>query len=397
MTGSAASCARLGPAGNLLTSERSYFDQQPSETGSMASPRPRPGILEIQPYVAGKAEADGAERTIKLSANESALGPSPKAVMAMQMALGDSHRYPDGGAHGLRTALGKRFELDPERIVCGAGSDELIQLLNLAFAGPGDEVLHSAHGFLMYRLNALSSGAMPISAPETNLKTSVDALLAMVSTRTKLVFIANPNNPTGSYLTADELSNLHAGLPEDVVLVIDAAYAEYADAGDYTSGQDLVDRADNVVMIRTFSKLFGLAALRLGWLYAPPSIVDILNRVRGPFNVGTLAQKAGIAALEDLDHQKRSVEHNNHWMPRMTQAIAGLGLTAHPSIANFILIGFPADGPKTAGAASTWLEKDGITARPMAAYGLPNCLRLSIGSDEDNRMAVGSIERFMTS
>ncbi|MDH3663683.1 MAG: histidinol-phosphate transaminase [Alphaproteobacteria bacterium] len=363
----------------------------------MASPRPRPGILEIQPYVGGKAEAKGAARTIKLSANESALGPSPKAIDAIEAALADSHRYPDGGADRLRAAIGRRFELDPERIVCGSGSDELIHLLIAAYAGPGEEVLYSAHGFLMYRLNALAAGATPVAAPETGLRTDIDALLARVTSRTRLVFIANPNNPTGSYITADELSRLHAGLPEDVVLVIDAAYAEYAHRDDYTTGRELIDRAENVVMTRTFSKMFGLAALRLGWLYAPPGIVDVLNRVRGPFNVNSLAQTAGIAALEDLDHQERSIAHNDHWLPRMTQAISGLGLSVHPSIANFVLIEFPADGAKTASAASTWLEKDGITARPMTAYGLPHCLRLSIGQAEDNKAAIDSLEGFMTS
>ncbi|MGI9498940.1 MAG: histidinol-phosphate transaminase [Geminicoccaceae bacterium] len=363
----------------------------------MANPRPRPGILEIQPYVGGKAAADGAARTIKLSANESALGPSPKAIEAIESALVHSHRYPDGGADRLRAAIGRRFSLAPAQIVCGSGSDELIHLLIAAFAGPGEEVLYSAHGFLMYRLNALAIGATPVAAPENGLRTDVDAILAHVTTRTRLVFIATPNNPTGSYITADELSRLHAGLPDDVLLVIDAAYAEYVHRDDYTTGQELVDRTANVVMTRTFSKMFGLAALRLGWLYAPPGIVDVLHRVRGPFNVNSLAQTAGIAALEDRDHQERSVAHNDHWLPRMTQAIAGLGLTVYPSIANFILIGFSADDPKTASAASTWLEKDGITARPMVAYDLPNCLRLSIGQEEDNRAAIDSLERFMAS
>jgi histidinol-phosphate aminotransferase len=363
----------------------------------MAHPRPRAGVLEIQPYVGGKASADGAARTIKLSANESALGPSPKAIAAMRAALGDSHRYPDGGADRLRDAIGRRFELDPARIVCGAGSDELIHLLINAYAGPGDEVLYSAHGFLMYRLNALAAGAVPVAAPETDLRADVDALLAKVTTRTRVLFIANPNNPTGSYLTGEELARLRAGLPEDVVLAIDAAYAEYVHEADYVSGRELVDRFENVVMTRTFSKMFGLAALRLGWLYGPPAIVDVMNRVRGPFNVNSLAQVAGIAALEDVDHQTRSVAHNDHWLPRLAQAIAGLDLVAHPSIANFVLIGFSADGRKTAAAASAWLEKDGITARPMGAYGLPDCLRLSIGREEENRAAIGSLERFMTS
>ena len=363
----------------------------------MASPRPRPGVLEIQPYIGGKAEAAGGGRTIKLSANESAIGPSPKAVKAIATAAKESHRYPDGGADKLRSAIGKRFSLDPDRIVCGSGSDELIHLLSLAYAGPGDEVLYSAHGFLMYKLSALAVGAMPVAAPEQDLRTDVDALLAAVTTRTRLVFIANPNNPTGSYITGDELSRLHASLPDDVILAIDAAYAEYVHREDYASGQELVDRADNVVMTRTFSKMFALGALRLGWLYGPPGIVDVMHRVRGPFNVNSLAQAAGVAALEDRDHQERSVAHNDQWLPRMTQAIAGLGLTVHPSVANFLLIGFPQEGGRTASAASAFLEKDGIVARPMAAYGLPDCLRLSIGLEEENQAVIESLERFVRS
>ncbi len=363
----------------------------------MASPRPRPGILEIQPYVGGKASADSDKKTIKLSANESAIGPSPKAVAAIQAVLGESHRYPDGGSSALRAAIGERFGLDPAMIVCGSGSDELIYYLATAFAGPGDEVLYSAHGFLMYKLNALAAGATPIAVPETGLRADVDALLARVTTRTRLVFIANPNNPTGSYLTVEELNRLHAGLPGDVLLVIDAAYAEYVEAADYASGRELVERVDNVVMTRTFSKLFGLAALRVGWAYASPLVVDILQRVRGPFNVNALAQSAGIAALQDRDHQERSVAHNDHWLPRMKQAISGLGLTVHPSVANFLLIEFPGEGAKTAAAASLWLEKDGIVLRPMAAYGLPDCLRLSIGPEDENAAVLQSLERFMAS
>jgi histidinol-phosphate aminotransferase len=361
----------------------------------MAHLRPRPGILEIEPYVGGKAAVAGAGRVIKLSANESAIGPSPKAVAAVRDAAAAIHRYPDGGASDLRAAIGERFGLDPTRLVCGAGSDELIQFLIRAYAGPGDEVLYSAHGFLMYKLTALSAGATPVAAPETNLRTDVDALLARITSRTRMVFIANPNNPTGSYLTRAELDRLHAGLPEDVLLVIDAAYAEYVDLKDYASGLELVDRADNVVMTRTFSKLFGLAALRLGWLYAPPPIVDVLNRVRGPFNVGTPAQIAGIAALADLDHQERSRKHNDLWLPRLAQALGGIGLTVHPSIANFLLIGFSPEGQRTAAKASAWLERGGVIARPMAAYGLPDCLRISVGLEEENRVVIDRLSGFM--
>jgi histidinol-phosphate aminotransferase len=361
----------------------------------MAKLRPRPGILEIEPYVGGRSAIDGAARVIKLSANESALGPSPKAVAALQAAAADSHRYPDGGAEALRDAIGARFQLDPAQIVCGAGSDELIQLLMRAYAGPGDEVIYSAHGFLMYKLSALGVGAAPVAAPERGLRADVDALLACLSSRTRMLVLANPNNPTGSYLSAEELARLHARLPEDVLLVIDAAYAEYVRRNDYTSGLELVDRADNVVMTRTFSKLFGLAALRLGWLYAPAAVVDVLHRVRGPFNVGTPAQVAGIAALEDLNHQDRSLAHNDLWLPWLAEHLGALGLTVHPSIANFLLVEFDRDGARTAGAASAWLEERGILARPMAAYGLPHCLRISVGLEAENRAVVAALGELM--
>src|SRR5918995_2557035 len=345
----------------------------------MARLRPRPGILEIEPYVGGKAEVAGIVRAIKLSANGSPLGPSPRAIAALQAAAPEAHRYPDGAAERLRRTIGARFDLDPDRIVCGAGSDELIQLLMRAYAGPGDEVLYSAHGFLMYKLSALGGGAARVPAPGRALTADVDALLARLSSRTRMVFIANPNNPTGSYLDADELARLHAGLPEDVLLVIDAAYAEYVRRNDYTAGIDLVDRADNVVMTRTFSKLFGLAALRLGWLYAKPPVVDVLHRIRGPFNVGTPAQVAGIAALEDLEHQERAHAHNDRWLPWLAQQLSGLGLQVHPSAANFVLVSFERAPEGSAAAASVWLEQRGVLARPMAAYGLPGCLRLSVG------------------
>lgn len=362
---------------------------------SPATPRPRPGILEIRPYVGGKAEVGTGRPAIKLSSNESAIGPSPKAIAAYQAEAARLHRYPDGGCTALRQAIARRCNLDAERIVCGAGSDELIALLVRAYAGPGDEVLYSAHGFLMYRLAALACGAHPVAAPERGLKADVDALLARVTSRTRLVFLANPNNPTGSYLTGEELARLRAGLPEDVLLVVDAAYAELVGAPDYASGLELALAHDNVVMCRTFSKLHALAALRLGWLFGGAEVVDVLNRVRGPFNVSQPAQAAGVAALEDLDHQARAKAHNDRWLPWLAAEIQGLGLEVWPSVGNFLLIGFPREPGRDAAAANAWLEREGVIPREMAAYGLPHCLRLSVGLEDENRRAVAALAGFV--
>ena len=282
-------------------------------------PAPRPGILDIAPYVGGEHAGH-----IRLASNEGALGPSPRAMEAYQRVAGELHRYPDGGSKDLRNAIAKRFGLDAERIVCGAGSDELISLLIRAYAGPGDEVLYPEHGFLMYPIGAKSVGATPVKAPETNLTTDVDHLLAHVTPRTKLVFVANPNNPTGTYITAEEMARLHAGLPSNVVLVIDAAYAEYMNSNDYSAGQELVDRHPNVVMTRTFSKIFALGSLRLGWAYCPAGIADVLNRVRGPFNVSAAAQAAGVAAVEDAEFLERSRTHNEQWRGGCSSGGAGL-------------------------------------------------------------------------
>jgi histidinol-phosphate aminotransferase len=349
------------------------------------APRPRPGILEITPYVGGKAETAG-RRAIKLSANEGPLGPSPKAIEAYRAIGPELHRYPDGGCTALRAAIGRRFNLDPERIVCGAGSDELISLLTRAYAGPGEEVLHSAHGFLMYPLATLACGATPVAAPERDLTADVDALLARVTSRTRMVFLANPNNPTGSYLSGEELARLHRGLPADVLLVIDAAYAEYVGAADYSSGLELAAREPNVVMTRTFSKLFGLGALRVGWLYGPPAVIDVINRTRGPFNVASAGQVAAIAALEDVEHQAAARAHNDRWLPWLAAELARLRFNVHPSVGNFILVDF-ADAP----AANAFLEGRGIIPRMMGAYGLPQALRISVGLEAENRALVAAL------
>lgn len=362
----------------------------------MTSPRPRPGILEIVPYVGGKAGASSDRPVAKLSSNESPLGPSPVAAAAYRELAGELHRYPDGGSVQLRHAIGRRHQLDPEHIVCGAGSDELIGLLVRAYAGPGDEVLYSRHGFLMYPLAALAAGAHPVAAPERNLKADVEALLEHVTSRTRLVFLANPNNPTGSYLTGAELRRLREGLPADVILVIDAAYAEYAEATDYDSGLELAGSTPNTVAMRTFSKLYGLAALRLGWMTAAPGIVDVMNRVRGPFNVSLAAQAAGVAALADEDHADKARAHNRAWLPWLERELTALGLRTYPSLGNFLLVEFPQGAGRNAAAANAYLEAEGVIPRQMGAYGLSDCLRISIGLEEENRRFVAALGAFVS-
>jgi histidinol-phosphate aminotransferase len=361
------------------------------ETG----PAPRPGILDIAPYVGGEATIAGVERPIRLASNESALGPSPKAMAAYRALASDIHRYPEGSSEVLREAIGRHHGLDPAQIVCGAGSDELIALLLRCYAGPGDEVLYSRHGFLMYPIGALSVGATPVAAPERALTADVDSLLAHVTPRTRLVFIANPNNPTGTYLGAEELSRLHAGLPSSVVLAIDAAYAEFVNRNDYEAGARLVDGADNVVMLRTFSKIYALAGLRLGWGYFPPAIADVLNRVRGPFNVSTPALAAGVAAVEDTDALSRARAHNDRWQPWFSNRLAAIGLPLTPSVGNFVLPRFPDEPGRDAQAAFAFLQSRGILTRMMGGYGLPQYLRITIGTGQEMEKVAAALGEFM--
>ena len=356
----------------------------------MTSPVPQPGILDIEAYVGGASKIAGVDRVIKLSSNEGPLGASPRAIEAYKAAGADMHRYPDGGSAKLRDALGERWGLNAGQIVCGNGSDDVLQLLAQAFCGPGDEVLYSQHGFLVYPIAAKSCGATPVAAPETNLTTSVDALLARVTEKTKIVFIANPNNPTGTYIPASEVRRLHEGLPEHVLLVIDAAYAEFVDAPDYEDGSAMVEEFSNVAMTRTFSKVFGMGGLRLGWAYLPPAIADVLNRTRGPFNVSMPAQAAGIAALEDRDFFDRTLAHNGIWRAWLAQQLGGLGLEVTPSATNFLLVKF-ADGP----AADAYLRSKGIIVRAVGAYGLPNHLRITIGTEAEMRAVIDALRDFL--
>lgn len=356
-------------------------------------PQPKPGILGIAPYVGGKSKAKG-KRAVKLSSNESPLGPSPRARKAFLDAAGRLHRYPDGNAAALREAISKVHGIAPARIICGAGSDELIGLLVHAYAGEGDEVLYTEHGFLMYKIYAQAAGATPVVAPEKNLRTDVDALLKCVTPRTKILFLANPNNPTGSYISKSEMKRLHKGLPPHVILAVDGAYAEYAGAPDYACGRELADSTENTVMLRTFSKIYGLSALRVGWAYAPAAIIDVLNRIRGPFNVSQPGQDAGSAAMLDKAFTAKAQKFNAKWLAWLSREIGKLGLKVYPSIANFVLVEFP-KGKHSAANANQFLMQRGLIVREVANYGLPECLRISVGLEVDNRAVVKALRDFL--
>ena len=361
---------------------------------SMQRPQPRPGVLAIDPYVPGKSAAPGVARVFKLSSNETPLGPSPHAIAAYRAVADHLQDYPDGAATPLREAIGRAFGLDPGRIVCGAGSDDLLNLLADAYLQDGDEAIHTTHGFLVYPIATLGSGAQPVAAAEKNYTADVDAILAAVSARTKIVFLANPNNPTGTYIGFDEVKRLHRALPAHVLLVLDAAYAEYVRRNDYESGIELVATSDNVVMCRTFSKIYGLAALRLGWMYGPAHVVDAVNRIRGPFNVNAAAMAAGVAAVADAAHIEAARAHNEKWLAWLSAEIRKLGLEVTPSVANFVLIHFPKQKGRTAVDADAFLTGRGLILRRVAAYHLPDALRMTVGTEEANRLVVEALAAF---
>lgn len=357
-------------------------------------PVPRSGILDIDLYVPGGSKAAPGKKLYKLSSNETPLGPSPKAREAYAEVAGKLELYPDGSSTELRQAIAETHRLNIDRIICGNGSDELLHLLAECYLSPGDEAIYSEHGFLVYRISILAAGATPVVAKETAYTTDVDAILAAVTSRTRMVFLANPNNPTGTYIPMAEVRRLHAGLPGNVLLVLDAAYAEYVRRNDYESGLELVASAGNVVMTRTFSKIHGLAALRIGWLYGPRPVVDVLERVRGPFNLNAAAIRAGAAAMRDRAFVEAAVEHNLRWSDWLGSELAKLGLTVTPSVANFLLVHFPGEG-KTADAADRALLAEGVVVRKVGGYGLPNALRITVGSEEACRRLVEVMTAFM--
>ena len=360
----------------------------------MARPQPKEGVLKVTPYAGSEAKAEGGQ-LINISSNESAFGASARALEAYADAGANLRRYPEIDARSLRQALAAHYDLEPERIICGTGSDQIIDLIALAYAGVGDEVVYSAHGFQMYPIAAHAVGATPVAAPETHLTADVDAIIAAVNERTRIVFLANPNNPTGTFVTRSELARLHAGLPGDVLLVIDAAYAEYVTQAEFEPGIELTRAHDNVVMTRTFSKIYALAALRVGWAYGPTEIIGILDRIRPPFNVNAPAIAGAIAALEDREHTENARRHNSDILSWFTGELAGFGLTVNPSVANFVIVHFDGDSPKHAEAAYQFLLGKGIVTRRVGGYGLPDWVRMSMGTREEMETVRDALKEFL--
>ncbi len=344
-------------------------------------PQPKPGILKIAPYVPGKSSTGNGIEAIKLSSNESPLGASPKAVEAYAATARYLADYPDGGSTALRETLAEIHGLEAERIIIGAGSDEVLHMLSETYLGDGDEAVMSEYGFLMYPIATMAAGATNVVARDRNYTVDVDAMLASVTEKTRIVWLANPNNPTGTWLSDDEVRRLHAGLRPDIILVIDNAYAEYVTAPDFATGAALVREAGNVVMVRTFSKM-GLAALRVGWLYGPDHIVDALNRMRGPFNVSMPAQQAAIAAAGDADFTAKLSAHNAKWRSWLTDQLRSNRIEVPDSQGNFILALFDENAGPGAAEMFTALAEAGLIVREMGGYGLPSALRISIGSEE---------------
>jgi histidinol-phosphate aminotransferase len=361
----------------------------------MSRPMPRPGVLDIAPYVPGKSSAPGVAKVFKLSANETPLGPSPKAIEAFKACAAHLEDYPDGASRVLREAIGRSFGLDPDRIICGAGSDEILNFLGHAYLGAGDEAIMTEHCFLVYPIATRANGAKCVVVPEKDFTANVDAILAAVTPRTKIVWIANPNNPTGTYVPFDEVKRLQRSLPPHVLLVVDAAYAEYVSRNDYEAGIELVATTENTVMCRTFSKIHGLASLRVGWMYAPAHIIDAINRIRGPFNVSTPAMLAAAASLTDTANLEHARAHNEQWRGWLTEEIGKLGLKVTPSVANFVLIHFPLEKGRTADDADAFLTKRGLVLRGLKNYKLPHALRLTVGTEEANRLVVAALREFV--
>ena len=351
---------------------------------------PQPGILDIELYQGGASHVDGVSNVLKLSSNENPYGPSDKAKEAYARAVHELHRYPSTDHAGLRGALGEVWGVDPERVICGVGSDELLHLMAQAYAGPGDEVIHTEHGFAIYRIVTLGAGATPVEVPERERVIDVDAILAACTERTKLVYIANPANPTATMIGLAEITRLAEGLPPQAILVLDGAYAEFAEG--YDGGKALVEARENVVMTRTLSKIYGLGGLRIGWAYAPRAIIDVLNRLRGPFNLSGAALATAEAAIRDMPYLQRCRTENARWRDWLSHALAEIGVPSDTSSANFILARFASEAEAL--ACNAHLLSQGIIVRHPKSYGFPHCLRITVGDEAACRRVAHAIGQF---
>lgn len=361
----------------------------------MQTPVANPWIRAIEAYVPGAARGPGGAEPLKLSSNENPWGASPLVAERIRAFAHGVHRYPDGAASELRRRIAFLHDLDPERIVCGTGSDEILQLLPLIYCKPGDSVVHVRHGFMVYPIAARRAGAEPLAAPDAAYTADVDAILATVRADTRIVFLANPNNPTGTMISAGEVARLHAALRPDILLVLDQAYAEYLDTPDPDGALALARTAPNVVATRTFSKIYGLGGLRVGWATGPAAVIAELNRVRAPFPISTLGLAAAETALADQEWVSRCREANAVERARLASAIGALGnhgLAAVPSAANFVLMTCPPEGPLSAEALSSWLGARGILIRWLPKQGLANALRISVGTEAETGRFIEALQ-----
>lgn len=359
------------------------------------TPEPKPGILDIEAYVGGKSKVEGIAHPVKLSSNENILGCSPAATQAYLAAAQRLNLYPDGRATALRQAVSEQFGLEPDRLMFGCGSDEILALINQTYLEPGDNIIQGQYGFASFAIGARACQGEVRYAPEPNLVIDVDEILKLVDERTRLVFIANPSNPTGTYIGGEEVRRLHAGLPGNVMLVLDGAYVEFVDDKGFEDGLSLARQYDNVVMTRTFSKLHGLAGLRVGWAYGSEAMIDAVNRIRPAFNVNLPAIEAAVAALADVGFQRTSKALIERWRPWLIQQLGGLGLEVTPSAANFVLVKFPETPGRTANEAEAFLASRGYLVRNCTSYGLPGRLRITVGLDEHNRAIIDLLAAFL--
>lgn len=356
---------------------------------------PKEALAVVDYYMVGISKLPGFDKPIKLSSNESALGMSPLALEAAQQALTNGHLYPEVDTETLARVIADRYKLDPERMSFGPGSDEVLQRVVNTFSGPGEELIHSKNAYMQFPIYAKLSGATPVTADDSDFHYDVDSILSKVTSNTRIVLIANPDNPSGTHLSSQEVRRLHAGLGENVLLIVDAAYEEFASADDYESGTNLVHEFDNVIVTRTFSKIYGMAGLRLGWCYGPAWATDILTKIGPSFPVNTASYAAGIAAVKDTSHVDRVLSHNRKWIGELSDQFSSFGLKVYPSQTNFILVEFPANGGKSANQANAFLNQNGIIPRQFAVADFNNKLRFTIGTDPEMEKTIEVLGSFM--